>query len=172
MRHLIFSTFIFLTSFASFGQHIGSTFKDMEIKGINIDSFNRIYKSAFDNVDTSQGVFKTESEKQDIIQAYYKMLQDFKNFLVDNNFKLDKATKCYNKIYFNSDGTVDYFLYNFIKKNVKIEDQLSTAKQIEFNRLLNLFIKNYKLPMTAKTKFSQCGTTTYSPTIDKDNQNK
>jgi hypothetical protein len=59
--------------------------------------------------------------------------------------------------------TPDYVLYNFITKNVKPEDLLSIEKQIEYNRLLNLFIKDYKFPMTAKVKFGQCGSITFTP---------
>ena len=40
---------------------------------------------------------------------------------------------------------------------------LSIEKQIEYNRLLNLFIKDYKFPMTAKVKFGQCGSITFTP---------
>ena len=93
-------------------------------------------------------------------KAYIKLLQDFGKFLTNHNFKWDKPTKCFNRIYFNVDGTIDYFLYNFLGKQ---EDKLSEEGQKEFNELLNQFIKEYKFTMTSKIKFSQCSPTTYMP---------
>ena len=81
----------------------------------------------------------------------------------DYQFKWEQPTRSFNRIYFNADGTIDYFLYNFQTTNVKTEDQLSQEKQNEFNRLLNLFIKDYKISVTAKTKFAQCSPTKYMP---------
>jgi len=121
-----------------------------------------LYKSAVHS-DTSLAVFKTDLEQKALIQAYYKLLQDFSKFLSEGNFTWDKQTKVFNKVYFNTDGSIDFFLYNFMYMNVKTDDQLSAEKQNEFNRLLNLFILDYKIPMTAKTKFSQCGPSLYKP---------
>lgn len=161
-KKLFFSTILLATCFQTFGQHLGLTFEDAKKQAISIQHLDSVYKSAI-HVDSSQAVFKTEKEQEAMSQAYVKLLQDFGKFLTANNFKWDKPTKCFNRIYFNSDGTIDYFLYNFTTKNVKPEDLLSTEKQAEFNRLLNLFIKDYKISLTAKIKFAQCSPTTYMP---------
>src|SRR5256885_46225 len=144
------------------GQHLALTFQDAEKQGKGYLQLESIYKSAV-HADTSQAVFKSEAEQQAMGEAYIKLLQDFGKFLKANNFKWERPTKCFNRIYFNTDGTIDYFLYNFLTKNVKSEDQLSQEKQGEFNRLLNLFIMDYKISMTAKTKFAQCSPVTYAP---------
>ncbi|MBI3501608.1 MAG: hypothetical protein HY063_07425 [Bacteroidetes bacterium] len=94
-------------------------------------------------------------------KEYIQLLQGFGKFLSTNNFTWDKPTRCFNRIYFNSDGTIDYFLFNFLGKTA--EDKPSEEKQKEFQRLLNLFIKDYKFPLTAKIKFAQCSPTTYMP---------
>lgn len=143
----------------SFGQHLGMTFQEYEKQGTTIQHLDSIYKSAVDG-DTSKAVFKTEAEQQALGEAYIKMLQDFGKFLTAHNFTWDKPTRCFNRIYFNSDGTIDYFLYNFLGKP---EDKLSDERQKEFNELLNQFIKDYKFTMTAKVKFAQCGPTRYMP---------
>ena len=162
MKNLFLSTILFVACFQTFGQHLALTFQDAAKQGINMQNLDGIYKSAV-HIDTSQAVFKTDQEQQAMYEAYTKLLQDFGKFLTTNNFKWDKPTKCFNKIYFDSDGTIDYFLYNFLTKDVKPEDQLSQDKQAEFNRLLNLFIKDYKISLTAKTKFAQCSPSTYMP---------
>ncbi|NLA24739.1 MAG: hypothetical protein GX879_07210, partial [Bacteroidales bacterium] len=118
-----------------------------------------IYTSAVSS-DTSLAVFKTEKEQEAFKQAYIQLLQDFGNFLSQNNFKWEKPTRCFNRIYFNSDGTIDYFLFNFLGK---AEDKPTKNVEKEFQRLLNVFISDYKFPLTAKTKFVQCGPATYSP---------
>jgi len=143
-------------------QHKALTFQDAEKQGLSISLLDSVYKSAV-HEDTSQAVFKTEGEQEAMYGAYVKLMQDFGKFLAANNFKWEKPTKGFNRIYFNSDGTIDYFVYNFQIPNVKPEDQLSQEKQAEFNRLLNLFIKDYKISVSAKTKFAQCSPIKYMP---------
>jgi hypothetical protein len=159
---LIIAIIFFAACLQTFGQHLGLTFQDAIKQGLTIQHLDSIYKSAV-HVDTSQAVFKTEAEQNAVYESYVKMLQDFGIFLTANNFNWEKPTKCFNKIYFSSDGTIDYFLYCFTTSGIKAESQLSQEKQAEFNRLLNLFIFNYKFPLTAKTKFAQCSPATYMP---------
>jgi len=170
MKKIFFLTIIFFISTTTFGQHIGSTYKDAMNQGIKIQYLDSNYKSAVGS-DTTGTIFTTDSIQKLMTQAFTNMLQDFASFLYNNNLRWDKPIKTYNKVYFNSDGTIDYFLYNFFR-NLKPEDQLSAVNQIEFNRLLNLFIKDYKFPLTSKTKFSQCGSTTYMPKENTDNKDK
>jgi hypothetical protein len=153
--------FVFPISLVN-AQHLATTIEDGEKNGLSISQLDSVYKSAV-HADTSQAVFKTEAEQQVMHESYVKLLQDFGKFLTTNNFEWKKPTRGFNKIYFNSDGTIDYFLYSFQNKNVKPEDQLSIEKQVEFKRVLNLFIKDYRISITAKTKFAQCSPTTYMP---------
>jgi hypothetical protein len=168
MKKLLFLTSLFVAALYSSGQHLGATIQNAEKLGITIHSLDNIYRSAVHS-DTSQAVFKTDSAQGEVVKAYTKLLQDLGTFLADNNFKWNKPVKCWNRIYFDCDGTIDYFLYNFLKKNINPGDLLSLDQQTEFNRLLNLFIRNYKFSLTAKTKFAQCSSATYMPAdeIDK-----
>jgi hypothetical protein len=160
MTKINFITAILLTTcLQAFGQHLGLTFQDAEKQGISIKHLDSIYTSAVHS-DTSLAVFKTETEQEALQQAYLTLLQDFGKFLSDNNFKWDKPTRCFNRIYFSSDGTIDYFLFNFLGK---IEVKATENSEKEFQRLLNAFIGDYKFPLTAKTKFAQCSPTTYMP---------
>ena len=161
-RNLLFTTVLFLACLQAIGQHFGFAFQEAKNKGISIEHLDSLYKSAV-NVDSALAVFKIETEQQKMYESYVKLLQDFGKFLINNNFNWEKPTKCFNRIYFNSDGTIDYFLYNFQINNVKPEDQISQEKQAEFDRLLNLFIKDYKIPLTANTKFAECSPVTYRP---------
>ncbi len=155
---LLFTLWL-LTCSPSFSQHLGLTFQDAEKQGISIKHLDSIYTSAV-HTDTSMAVFKTESEQQAMHQAYTILLQDFGLFLSNNNFHWEKPTRCFNRIYFNTDGTIDYFLFNFLGKP---EDKPVKEKEKEFQRLLNVFIADYVFSITAPTKFAQCSPTTYMP---------
>ena len=69
-------------------------------------------------------------------------------------------TRCFQRIYFSPNGSIDYYLFNFLGKG---SDELSQSKQKEFERLLSIFIKKYKFPLTAKVKFAQCSSATFMP---------
>lgn len=140
-------------------KHLAISFLDAESQGLSADSLDAVYQAAV-NVDSSLAVFKTEEQQDAMYDAYVTLLDELNNFLDENGFKWDKRTKCFNRIYFNSNGSVDYFLYNFTDD---AEDQPSSEKKFEFKRLLNLFIHDYKLLITASTKFVQCGPVTYVP---------
>ncbi|MBC8111363.1 MAG: hypothetical protein H7Y04_09920 [Verrucomicrobia bacterium] len=160
MKNLTLISIIILTfSLSSFGQHLGLTFQEAERKGISITNLDTLYKSSL-HTDITKAVFKTQKEQESLQQAYIKLLKDFGKFLHVNNFRWKKQTKCFNRIYFSADGSIDYFLFNFLGKN---EEKPSVDKQKEFQRLLNVFIKNYKFSLTAKVKFAQCSPTTYTP---------
>lgn len=156
----LFFLILLSTCFQIFGQHLGITFQDAEKKGISVPKLEGEYKSAINFVDSSVAVFKTEVEQKKVSEAWFKLLKDFGKFLSDNNFKWEKPTRCFNKIYFNNNGAIDYFLYNFLGEKENIP---SDERQKEFNSLLNLFISNYKFPLTANVKFAQCGPITFKP---------
>jgi hypothetical protein len=141
------------------GQQLALTFKDAEKQDISMQHLDSLYKNAV-NSDTSLAIFKTEAEQKELLQSYTKLLKDLGNFLSENNFKWEKKTPIFNKVYFSNDGSIDYFLYFF---RGSAEDNPSETQQKEFQRLLNLFIKDYKFSSTANTKFSQCGGAVYMP---------
>ena len=143
----------------TFAQHLGLTFQECEKHGISISNLDTIYQSAV-HADPTQAVFKTPEEDQAMVDAYYKLIQDFSTFLNENEFVWEKQALCFNRIYFDKDGTIDYFLYNFVGTD---EEKPSEADQEEFQRLLNLFIQDYQIPLTADIKFAQCSPVRYMP---------
>ncbi len=151
----ILSIILFLLCFKSFSQPIGMSIQETQKKEIKIEELERNYKSAI-ATPPEESVFKSE----ELQGAYSKLLEDFGKFLAKNNFKWEKKAKCFQRIYFNNDGSIDYFIFNFLGKD---EDKPTIEKQAEFNRLLNLFIQDYKFALTAKVKFAQCSPTSYMP---------
>lgn len=153
-KSVVVISFVFLSLF-SFGQ-VGLQFNEAKRKGlVDLDS---IYMSAI-HTDTAKAVFKMEKERENLKVSYYQMLKDFGKFLSENNFEWKNKTQGFNRVYFNENGKIDYFLFSFRKS----EHELTEEEHKEFQRLLNLFVKDYQFPLTADTKFVQCSPVTYLP---------
>jgi hypothetical protein len=157
IRTTILFILIYGVSFNTFSQHLGLTFDEAKEQGIVIAELDSTYQSA-SHSDTSLAVFKTEEEREAWSNEYINFLKSFGKFLSENDFLWDNPTRCFNRIYFNSDGAIDYFLFRFIEEN-----SISEEREKEFHRLLNLFIQDYKLSITASVKYVQCGPVTYRP---------
>lgn len=142
---------LLLFSFLGYSQ-TAMPFEEARKKGISPE-VDKIYKSAFDSREGHEGVFTKEEDIQRHTEAYYDYLKGLGKFLLENNFKWEETTKCFNRIYMQPDGTIDYFLYSF--KN------LPADKEKEFGRLLNLYIKDHKFGNPAPEKFAQCSPVTY-----------
>lgn len=164
MKQLIVTlAFVLSASTILFGQQRGMTFQEAENSGIRISFLDSTYKSAI-HADSAKAVFKTEKEQELMGNAYIQLLQDFGKYLNENKFYWDKPTRCFNRIYFNSNGTIDYFLFNFVGKTAA--ERPSKEQQEAFKKHLNNFIKQYTFGMKAVTKFAQCSPTTYMPEQD------
>jgi len=122
---------------------------------MKIEDIEKNYKNAI-ATPPAESVFSAE----ELQPAYQKLLQDLASFLSKNNFKWEKKTRCFQRIYFNNDGTIDYFIFNFIGKP---ETQPTPEQQAQFGKLVNQFIQSYKFPLNAKVKFAQCSPTSYMP---------
>ncbi len=152
---IIILPLMFLSLADLYGQHKALTFQKAEEQGISYKHLDSLYKSAVHS-DTTLAVFQTSEEQEHLQKAYNDFILQLATFLNKNNFKWGNQTRCFNRIYFNSDGTVDYFLYNFQK------DAITMQKEKEFDLLLNIFIRDHKFPLTANEKFAQCSPIKYS----------
>jgi hypothetical protein len=83
------------------------------------------------------------------------MLYDLNSYLNKNNFTWDKPTRIFNRIYFQPDGSINYYLVNLALPGT------DTRKAKQFIPLLNQFVQTYKIKITAKTKFAQCSPVVY-----------
>jgi hypothetical protein len=129
------------------------TFNAAENQGIRLTYLDSTYRSGLHS-DSTKAVFGNKQE--DFINAYRQLLQDLGSHLRVQGFMWGKETKCFNRIYFSQDGAIDFFLYNFYK------DQISTEQEKVFDAHLNQFIKTYRFPLKADTKFSQCSPVRYN----------
>ena len=157
-----FCYFILFAFFANglLAQSKVMTFEQAKLQGNPYEKLDTLYKSAVHS-DVNLAVFKSEAEQEKLSAAYGKLLQDLGTFLRTHNFAWEKPQRCFNRIYINKNGTVDYFLYQFSANKEKPEESISEAKRAEFERLLNLFVKEYRFSATANENFAQCSPVIY-----------
>jgi len=156
MKNIQLLIFTFLVStISSNAQNTALTFEQAELQGKSYIHLDSLYKSAVHS-NEKMAVFKSEKEQLELQKAYQSLILDLAKFLSESNFKWGKTTRCFNRIYFNENGKIDYFLFNFP------EGEITNEKEKEFSRLLNMFIKKKKINIKAKEKFAQCSPIKYN----------
>lgn len=148
-----FVIFLVFAPFLAFAQPKAATFQQAVAQGISIEKLDSMYLSAIHS-DSTKAVFR--SNEGEFIDSYRTLLRDLGAYLKKNDFKWAARTKCFNRIYFKADGTIDYFLFNFYP------NQIDREKEAQFARLLSEFIQHYQFPLKAKVNFAQCSPVTYS----------
>lgn len=120
-------TILLMTAFglSLLAQPLGLGVTEAESRGISIQSLDSIYKSAV-HVDSTQAVFTEEEDVKALYSSYVQLLQDLGNFLSENDFEWEQPRRCFNRIYFAPNGTIDYFLFKFLGDP---ENQPSLEKQ-------------------------------------------
>jgi hypothetical protein len=153
----IFSILIFigLSAFAS-GQ-TALSFDDAQYYLIDIPTLDHTYKSAL-NHDSAKAAFA--GREQEFKTAYRQMLGDLGVYLSKNNFFWERETKFFNRVYFNEKGGIDYYIYSFTK------DDVTSQKEMDFKRLMNQFIKNYRFSITCNCKFAEYSPVTFLQSSD------
>jgi hypothetical protein len=136
-------------------QHVADTFQHAEASGYSMQELDKKYKSAIGAGDV---VFKGDDEQR-LITAYTTMLHDLNKYLNENNFRWDSKVRIFNRIYFEPDGSISYYLVNL--KSTGLDEE----KQKAFVNLLSNFIQHYKIKITANTRFAQCSPVIYEDAI-------
>ncbi len=127
------------------------TFQETEKNNISIKHLDSLYLNATAS-GTFAGVFNG-SKKFD--EAWLKFHQDLINYMAKRGIKWEKPQNCFNKIYFEADGKVAYWFFNFPKA-----DNVPADVQEKYRNSINEFSKTEKLKIKSEAKFSQCVTVT------------
>lgn len=147
---------IFIFCFKISGaQHIADSFQNAEIKGYSMQYLDKKYPSA---IGAGNVVFKGDDEKR-LIEAYGQMMHDLGKYLNDNGYMWNGKTRIFNRIYFEPDGSISYYLVNLVPTG------LDEVKQKAFLALLNKFVQTYKIKITANSRFAQCSPVVYDDII-------
>jgi len=127
--------------------------ENAKLAGITVDGLDSVYESAV-HVDNTKAVFKTEKEQDSLIKEYTVFLRGFGEFLDKHEFKWGQPTKLWNRIYFNADGTVEYYLYSF-------HTAISVEREKQFQELLRTYLASHKIGITGPRSFAQCSPVMY-----------
>lgn len=130
------------------------TFQDAEEAGVEMKDLDADYPSPLDSDSASVIIFGIDT--QQYISYYREYLDELGEYLSKKGFKWERPRWCFNKIYFNKEGRVDYFLYNF--RPGEITDEMAT----DFQKHLEKFVKKSEFPAKPNTAFSQCSPVTYA----------
>jgi len=136
----------------TYAQPIATTFEDAESQGISIEILESTYKNAA-HYEPQKGVFK--ERQTEFLSEYRNLHITLGQYLSDHGFEWPETTKLFTRVYFDSSGTIDYFLINPGKAN------LSENETEKYFSLLNEFIQNYQLPISADIGFAQCSPVKY-----------
>lgn len=135
--------------------HVADSFQNAQKNGNSIWTLENEYPKAC-AADLFSSVFKNEHDVNSLYIAYNKMMEDLKKYLKANSFAFDAPTKCINRVYFSANGSIDYFYFNFLASDPATKPTIE--KQDEFKRLLSSFIADYRMNISAPSKFAH-----YSP---------
>jgi len=149
-----FFLMLFALALAAANAQQAMTFQAAEEAGVEMRDLNANYPSPLDSDSASAAIFGLEQDEY--IKYYQEYLGKFGQYLSDQGFKWERPRWCFNKIYFNKEGRVDYFLYNF--KRGEITDEMA----VEFQKHLENFVKESEFPAKPNSAFSQCSPVTYA----------
>lgn len=148
---LILSIFVSLHAVA---QPMAAQFKHASDAGVKKEQLDAAYPAAINNSDPAKSVFSGQEKRFQL--NYIGMLKNLNAFLEKKGFTWgDGETKCFNGVYFDAEGNIDYFLFNFYP------NQIQSDREKEFQKLLAEFVKSYKFPLIANSKFSFSGPVSY-----------
>ncbi|RED99872.1 hypothetical protein [Marinoscillum furvescens] len=153
---VILTSILTLVLFNLANAQIGISLEDAKTRGIEVAQLDSTYRSGIHS-DASKAVFGDQQNAY--IKAYYSMIHDLSAFLNGRDFRWGSQTRCFNRIYFSADGSIDYFIYEFS------EGELNSDRKETFERLLNEFIVDYKFSLTSNVPFAQCSPVNYRDTL-------
>jgi hypothetical protein len=153
MKRFLFPFALFISTLI-YSQKIATTFQNaIDSKGISLEKLDEAYQNALHS-DSSKAAFR--GREKEFYNGYVSLLNDLGSYLKENNFSWGKTTRCFNRIYINKTGEIDYFLFNFKP------GAISKDKEEEFEKLLGAFIQTYQFPMTNEVNFAQCSPVIYA----------
>jgi hypothetical protein len=155
MKILLYLVSFLLTATTIFGQSKTYSVEELGWHGLTLNHLDSIYYNGIPGSDPRYQVFSQKYFENVVAKARIDLLQKIGDYFKKNNLKWGTEVKCWTRMYFNTDGTIEYFVYHFISK-------VDNNKEDNFKRLLDSFIKINKFSVIAKQKFSLCGGVTWT----------
>lgn len=119
------------------------------IRKLNLDS---LYPNLLDPSNSSEAEYKI------VIKSWGNFHQKVTKFMKEEDFTWsveDSTISIVNKVYFNKNGTIDYFVFKVMNPSI------SDSKKREFESVLQKFSGSITMDLTRDSKYAQCGKTRY-----------
>jgi hypothetical protein len=142
---LLFAFFYALQSVKS--QILFQKLSNENLCAIDLDLMQKNYKLAYSNLTSEDYLFKGKEEE--FKKCWINLMHDLNNYMQKNGLKLSPNTTCYNRIYFNPDGSISAYLY-YLKG-------LNEAQEKKFDELIFQFLLLQKLNITSTQSYWQYG---------------
>jgi hypothetical protein len=120
-----------------------------EFGKLNLDS---IYTNLLDPKNVSETEYKV------VMDPWSEFHKKVYTFIKAENFKWevpDSTISIVNKIYFDKNGTIDYYAFKILNPSIPSE------KRVEFEKVLEKFSKKIMLDLKRDEQYAQCGKTKY-----------
>ncbi len=121
---------------------------DENLCEIDINFMQNGYKLAFSNMSSEDYLFKGKEEEWKA--CWTKVMYDLKNFMQKNGLQLTSNTTCFNRVYFNKEGTIAAYLYHL--------KGLSASQEKKFDEAIFQFLNTQKVTIKAPQNYWQYGT--------------
>jgi len=146
MKKFTFHLIAFLLTVTLYGQQHVFSLSDLEKQGISMKHLDSLYK-AVPSKDTIHPVFNQQYYDTIVHVAINEFIENINTYLLNHGFKWGLPVRCINRVYFNSSGKIDYFIYIF-------KGLIGNETDFTFKKLVSEFISNYKIQVIAPENFS------------------
>jgi hypothetical protein len=150
MRKIFFLFSFLVLSLTIYAQGIVFSVEELPKYGLSMEHLDSLYKNGLPINDTIHPVFSQNYFDTVVDKSRLYLLQKIGDYFMANKLNWEPSVSCWNRLYLNTDGTIDFFIYHFMQP-------VDSIKEIEFKRLLNLFFKENKVTVKATQKYSICG---------------
>ena len=154
MKVFLLLVFHVLFSLVVLGQNRVYDAKELTTQAYTMQDLDSIYKNGLPANDTINPVFNKIYFDSIVAKERIQLLNDMANYFIKQGFKWEPSITIWTRIYCDTNGTVDYLFYHFMKP-------ISSIKEKEFRLLSNNYVRDNKLSITASRKFSICGSMTW-----------
>jgi len=155
MKVILYLVSFLLTATTLLGQSKTYSVEELSWHGLTLDHLDSIYYNGIPGSDPRYQVFNQNYYENVVAKARIDFLQKIADYFKKNNLKWGTPATCWTRMYFNTNGTIEYFVYHFIGK-------VDYKKEDDFKRLLDSFLKVNKVSVISSQRFSLCGSVTWT----------
>ncbi len=154
MKYSLIPLISVIFTLSLFSQKLVIDLSHYDAAKIHISDLDKLYPQASE-VNPGHSMYETNNDSI-FYYAWVDFLHDINQYLCDHQFSIKGQIQVYCRVYFASDGTIDYFNYNTVST-------IPASLQKQFHKIMEQFIKTGKIKATAASKFVQCGSVILSP---------